>query len=220
MHCYCGFVFQIEVEKKILRVARSLFSKRGVRDVTVDEICHALGISKKTFYQYYGSKEELVGKMIDLHLSEIRNTFESSCAGKSCIEIIAFALNQKVMGGNYMITEKIGRDIEKYYNDIFVEHTKKTRDAAGRDILAFLKKGVEEGVFRSDIDMEVALVLFFIVHEAFSRYVKGELPFRGRKKPKKAIVEASKDMLMHYILTEKGWNELNQIDNNKEHKDL
>ena len=44
----------------ILRKVLTLYRKFGIRSVTMDDISHELGISKKTLYQYVRDKDELV----------------------------------------------------------------------------------------------------------------------------------------------------------------
>lgn len=47
-----------------MMTANGLFSKDGVREVSIDDICRKLCISKKTFYQYYAQKEDLVADVV------------------------------------------------------------------------------------------------------------------------------------------------------------
>ena len=55
---------QIEMEETILNKASELFLAQGFKSVTMDDIANELGISKKTIYQYYTSKPDLVEKTI------------------------------------------------------------------------------------------------------------------------------------------------------------
>lgn len=51
-------------KETIMMTANGLFSKDGVREVSIDDICRKLCISKKTFYQYYAQKEDLVADVV------------------------------------------------------------------------------------------------------------------------------------------------------------
>ena len=58
MHYFCSpsdpirvTVMAEDIKEKILSTAYALFRQRGVRDVTIDDICRSLSMSKKTFYQ-------------------------------------------------------------------------------------------------------------------------------------------------------------------------
>src|SRR5829696_9202746 len=50
----------MEVKERILVKAHELFNRYGIRSVSMDDIAAQLGMSKKTLYQYYADKEELV----------------------------------------------------------------------------------------------------------------------------------------------------------------
>ena len=50
----------MEVQDRIKQRADELFRRYGIRSVTMDEIAAQLGISKKTIYQYYTDKDQLV----------------------------------------------------------------------------------------------------------------------------------------------------------------
>ena len=47
-------------ENRIISVSSELFLKHGLRNVTMDDIAHKLGVSKKTLYQYYKDKNDIV----------------------------------------------------------------------------------------------------------------------------------------------------------------
>ena len=55
----------MEPKERILQKAADLFFRYGIRSVTMDEIAGQLGISKKTIYQYYTDKDEIVEGIID-----------------------------------------------------------------------------------------------------------------------------------------------------------
>ena len=53
-----------------------MFFRLGVRSVSIDDICHELGMSKKTFYVYFASKEELIDRMLQQNIDYIREKME------------------------------------------------------------------------------------------------------------------------------------------------
>lgn len=50
----------VAVETEILRVAAIIFSERGYQATTLDDIAAAANISRRTFYSYFGSKDDLL----------------------------------------------------------------------------------------------------------------------------------------------------------------
>ena len=54
--------------ERILLKARDLMLQSGLRQVTMDDLAQELGISKKTIYQYYKDKDDLVKAVVNLEL--------------------------------------------------------------------------------------------------------------------------------------------------------
>ncbi|HML56818.1 MAG TPA: TetR/AcrR family transcriptional regulator, partial [Ferruginibacter sp.] len=54
-----------ELKERIRQEATALFLKYGVRSVSMDDISAQLGISKKTLYQYYNDKNELIENVLE-----------------------------------------------------------------------------------------------------------------------------------------------------------
>jgi AcrR family transcriptional regulator len=51
---------QVDIKKKILKAAENLFMKYGVRSISMDDISRHLAVSKKTLYQHFADKEDIV----------------------------------------------------------------------------------------------------------------------------------------------------------------
>ena len=59
-----------ETKGRILKTAVELFTKFGFRSISMDDISHQLGMSKKTLYQYFADKDEIVTLVIQAHLTQ------------------------------------------------------------------------------------------------------------------------------------------------------
>ncbi|MGB5929410.1 MAG: TetR/AcrR family transcriptional regulator, partial [Cyclobacteriaceae bacterium] len=78
----------MEVKDKIIHTAESLFLQYGIRSVTMDDIAKELGISKKTIYQYFSDKEEIVCNVTEDHLSKEKAEIKSIVYGSdNAIEV-------------------------------------------------------------------------------------------------------------------------------------
>ncbi|HMI63571.1 MAG TPA: TetR/AcrR family transcriptional regulator [Puia sp.] len=67
----------MEVKERILSKAADLFMRYGIRSITMDEIASQLGISKKTIYQFFTDKDDLVSAVIEREIK----TNEVECLG-------------------------------------------------------------------------------------------------------------------------------------------
>jgi AcrR family transcriptional regulator len=62
---------RMEPKERILLKAEELFMQYGIRSVSMDDIANNLGMSKKTLYQYFADKDELVEGVVDGHINKV-----------------------------------------------------------------------------------------------------------------------------------------------------
>jgi DNA-binding XRE family transcriptional regulator len=146
--------------KNILLKVRGLYTKFGIKSITMDDVATELGISKKTLYQHVTDKEDLVDKFIDNEI-ELRQKQICECfkIGYNAIEElfeISLFMN-KLMREQNPATE---HDLKKYYPEQYQKIAKVRREGMYSYILLNLKKGKNEGLYRNDMDDEVIAKLY------------------------------------------------------------
>jgi len=150
----------MELRERIIGEAFQLFMKYGIRSVTMDQISRQLGISKRTLYEVFKDKNELLLEGLD-HFStikreEARVTIEKSDNVIETIHILARTAEQIKQQINPLFFE----DIKKHYRDV---HTMLTTDGRQRDYtltLELLKKGVSDGLFKKGLNTELVNSFF------------------------------------------------------------
>ena len=73
----------------IIKTAGEMFFRLGIRSVSIDDICHELGMSKKTFYVYFESKDELVAQMLHANVEYIAQKMEDLMALHDFRQLVA-----------------------------------------------------------------------------------------------------------------------------------
>ncbi len=76
----------------IEREAMRLFTTRGFDATTVDDIAAATGIGRRTFFRYFGSKNDVVWGRFDEGLAELRTGLASAPAGRPLVEVLRDAI--------------------------------------------------------------------------------------------------------------------------------
>jgi AcrR family transcriptional regulator len=139
----------------ILRRVLGLYRKYGIRSVTMDDVSHELGISKKTLYQYIRDKDELVRKVIDLEIStrhdHMQERFKIDLNAIEELVEIARCVGYMLKGYSPVIEY----DLKKYYPDLYVKLREIRRDYMRQFIYGNLKKGKEEGLYRENLDIDI-----------------------------------------------------------------
>ena len=144
----------------ILLKVRELYTKYGIKSITMDDVAKELGISKKTLYQHVTDKEDLVSKFVDNEIA-LRKQQICECfkVGYNAIEElfeISFFMN-KLMREQNPATEY---DLKKYYPEQYQKIVNVKREGMVSYILLNLKKGKTEGLYRDDMDDEVIARLY------------------------------------------------------------
>lgn len=189
------------VKENIISEAINLFMKNGLRSVTMDDIAKHLGISKKTIYQHFKDKEEIIiqstSVVFDLEnkmMEEIENGSENAVE-----ELYKLTLCLRERIKNTSTTALY--DMKKYYQKAWTKYKDFKHDVIYNSVIKNLKRGMEEGLFRSDINPEVLAQL---------RIEEIELSFNKDVFPedKFSLVEVHEQLFEHFtygILSEKGF---------------
>lgn len=146
-----------QVKENIQKTAAKLFLKYGLRSVSIDDICNELRISKKTFYTYFSQKDELIESVLLQHekiktskqFELVRKKYE----GNVIDGILIFSKSHFQMTGNHFVN--FFYDLSKYYPEIHKRHVMRNNDAICDSIKQNIIKGIEEKLFRIDIDIDV-----------------------------------------------------------------
>ncbi|MDO9001708.1 MAG: TetR/AcrR family transcriptional regulator [Bacteroidota bacterium] len=144
----------MEPQEKILKTSLDLFFKYGIKRVTMDEIAKELGMSKKTIYQYYKEKDDLVNQLFEIELHKHQKKFEDvySQAKNPIHEIMLISDNMREMMQN--INPIFFLDLQKFHPIAFKQFQAFKENCAFKDILRNIKKGKEEGYYMAEIDEE------------------------------------------------------------------
>ena len=198
-----------------MRTADSLFSEEGIREVSIDDICRKLGISKKTFYQYYAQKEDLVADVVANNVRKKKDEFDRIVEGKNIVQILK-ALFSMVNRKKTMVKDKrMVKDIMKYYPETFTKHAEERGKAMHRFFVDRFREGMEQGLVRSDMDVDGVQLLICIMHEGMTDYLDGSGHVEGVKVSFKSLAAAFEDIVTRTLLTPKGFEEYSSLTNNK-----
>ena len=191
-----------EVKGEILQVAVVRMQQVGIRSVSIDDICHELGISKKTFYVYFPSKDDLLVEILAMHQEKVTKELAQSLSKRSVEQsLIEWSKIAKHAEKQMIKTPPMIYDLEKYYPQLFKQHKAYMRAATEEILMQFLQKGIREGVFRAEIDVKIVAMVFMDIQYRLMEFVsKGE-------KPREEILRIGHqgmDILVRGILTEDG----------------
>ena len=145
----------MELKERILIEADELFCKFGVKRITMDDIAKQLGMSKKTIYQHFKDKNELVYVLIQNMLDTQMKVMDAQTAlAANAVQEVFFVVThlQNMLS---KMNPMIFYDLQKYHPEVW-NLFKKFRYSYMKDcLLKNLKWGVEEGLFRDNLNFEI-----------------------------------------------------------------
>lgn len=149
------------MREKIIDIAGDMFLKFGFKSVTMDDIAKEIGISKKTIYKYFDNKDHLVDDTVLFVQKEIDNIIEK-----------IMQQNLNAIEENFAI-KKVFKDmfknaktspmyqLKKFYPETFNKLMANEICTFTECVSANLNKGIEEKLYRPDIDVETVMKFYF-----------------------------------------------------------
>jgi len=151
-----------DVRKRILKASLRLFMTRGFARVTTQELSESLGISKKTLYQHFPSKDEIVLSALQANFEGLGRRIDTLFENPSLsFEYKITALLSNVGVQMSRISTVFMEDVYKHLPEAWqmIDDFRKEKVLQRLGIL--LREGQEEGSIRRDIDIESVLFLVF-----------------------------------------------------------
>lgn len=135
----------------ILKNVGTLYLKYGIRSVTMDDVASEIGISKKTLYQYFNDKADLISQVIDFYIEQadfaINNRSQTNAIDRF------FELRSHVLHMLKFIHNNIEYDLKKLYPDIYKKVHKLKRERIFNSTIQNVTEGIASGLYRSDLDI-------------------------------------------------------------------
>jgi AcrR family transcriptional regulator len=169
--------------KEILKQAAGLFTKYGVKSMTMDDIARQLGISKKTLYQYVDNKKDLVKKSIEVYIDD------EECVMKDQLNTEGNAIDELMsmtrLVGSQMkeMHPSVIFDLKKYHGDAYKCLVDHRDEFIYSNIKRNIESGIKSGLYRDNINPEILTRLYLSMvnvildpqHNALSDYSNAEV---------------------------------------------
>ncbi len=178
------------MKERIIIEASHLFNQFGVRTVRLEDVASQLGISKKTLYQHFVDKEELVRQVLETQLDE--NLREANAIHTQTANPIVGALLiwDRLIRYRQTRNPNMLRDIERHYPTVWQMFQTFRAKYINTILVTNFREGVGQGLYRADLD-ETALAWLWAEESQLSA------PFAGAK-------TAIKHHFVRGLLTQQG----------------
>jgi hypothetical protein len=146
--------------KQILSGIRQLALKEGIENISIKSICNKLSICEETLYKYIENEDDLVAKVLEFERNSFSSIFdEYDFEGMNAIDILMI-VSREMASRYYDITPTISIMLKEQYPEIFQDHLQKRIDFIFMKIQINLQKGISQGMYRSDLSIELIARLY------------------------------------------------------------
>jgi len=177
---------------RIKAKAHDLFMQYGLRSVSMDDIANNLGISKKTIYQYYVDKDQLVDEVI----GEIMRHNQACCdldraSAENAVHEVFLAIDF-MMEIFQSMNPSLLFDMQKYHPNAFRKFANHKNEYIYSMIKTNIERGIAEELYRPEIKTDVL---------ARYRVESVTLPFNPEfhTKVKSGLADIEEEITMHFL---------------------
>ena len=165
MHAFFDETMADDQKRQIVKTAGEMFFRLGIRSVSIDDICRELGMSKKTFYVYFASKDELVAELLHANTTHISTKMEELLQLNNFRQLVAkFLKHQEAEKNDVRRVPQLVYDLKKYYPRQFADFQQECFRTQKNYIQRYLELGQREGLVRANLNIELTATLFAKIH--------------------------------------------------------
>ncbi len=146
--------------KKLIDVAKEKFIAFGSKHTTMDEIAELLGISKKTIYTCFSSKEELIIESIKALINEFKIDVEPILNSNESALGKVIAIYEVIFKYVVKFKPSFIFGLRKYYPNAYDAYKEITIDVVSTDITRLLEEAKVNGEIRPDVNIELFSKLY------------------------------------------------------------
>jgi TetR/AcrR family transcriptional regulator, cholesterol catabolism regulator len=151
-----------ETKTAILQRTEILFFKYGIKSVTMDDIARELGISKKTLYQFFEDKKDLLTHVLkEAQERDIANMAHSFTHSHDAIDE-NLKMAKHIVGELTKLksAQTVLYDLKKYYHELWQHFERNMNDNVYNSTLQNLERGKKEGLYRENVDSDMIAKLY------------------------------------------------------------
>lgn len=190
-----------EQREIIVNQAAQMFFDEGIKSVRMDDIAHEAGISKRTLYETFGDKEELIYLAMIHHFTQFETINKVIISESPNILVGTIRIMQNVVNSSES-NWKLQNTLNRFYPAIakrLTEYHKKRKDSMFRDRL---EEGIREGLLAPRVNIDLAMSTLHYLATSVVRN-DGTFALPEGLTPKDAFLEVTVNV-MRGISTAKG----------------
>ncbi len=147
-----------EIRERAIETTSGIILTSGDLSVRMNDVAQELSVSKRTLYEIFGSKEELLVECMKRHIAHMSKIITDEMGREEDVLTVFIKHLEVLIAESRERDHNKFEDMDKYpkLKKLFHEHL---ADMANR-MRGFMELGVRQGVFRDDLNMDVLMKSF------------------------------------------------------------
>ncbi len=151
----------LEIKSRILETAKENFFNNGFSKTTMEEFAQSMGMSKKTIYKFFPSKDDLIREITHEKLHAIHSQCESIRNDESIEFVDRIKLTINFLTSRMQEMKPLfALDIQRTMPELWKEVEDFRNEKVKNDFALMITKGVELGIFRKDVNVQVFVLMY------------------------------------------------------------
>ena len=195
------------MKEEIVKRALNDFMQYGFKTFTMDDLASKMGISKKTLYEHFPSKNDLVEAVLDYALDMSCKNVEAFVQGEGSVIENVYRNQKKVKEIFNINSDRPIWELQKYYSKTYERMEIEFAKFDARFIDKLLEKGWQEGLFREDINVN----FYKTFYSSVQRLRSLANTFPEREYPFWDTIYTLMEYFFRILVNEKGMKELERV---------
>ena len=146
--------------ERIIEQAANMFAEQGIKSIRMDDIAKALGVSKRTLYEMFEDKEELLYHSIRFMQRRRMTTIEAEM--KENRDTLAYLFESvSMMMDNKDLHRRISNNLRKFYPATFERVRKEAEEENGRLLFSMIKHYIDCGLIVPTVDIRLSVTILY-----------------------------------------------------------
>ena len=142
-------------KERIIKGAEELFFRYGIKSITMDDIAKHLGMSKKTIYNYFSEKDEVVNMLMDAGIEQDKKQFRDIADKAQNVVDEFFKMMQCLSSIIGKLNPNVFYDLQKYHNGAWGKFVKFKSEFILQMVEECISKGIKQGYIRTDANPKI-----------------------------------------------------------------
>jgi TetR/AcrR family transcriptional regulator, cholesterol catabolism regulator len=145
----------MDTRDRIIEGAAELFKAYGIKSVTMDSLANQFGISKRTIYEVFSDKDDLLMAVLG-RMARQQKELAKRILDESENSIVAIFRMLEINRDSFQfMSPAFQSDLKKYHHDVLMKNLDNIELPDYKSNFQVIEKGIEEGLFRKDINPDL-----------------------------------------------------------------